>query len=64
MTIKHFRVAIVDVEEVKQSGGLKFKVFVYHIKVTRNDGLEWIIKKRYSEIADLREKLIKLDIDV
>jgi len=39
-------------------------VFIYHIKVFRNDGLEWAIKKRYSEIADFRDKLIKRDNDV
>ena len=47
-------------EEIKdKNSSFGFKIFKYVIKVTRNDGLEWIIKKRYSEIRDFRDKLAK-----
>jgi hypothetical protein len=47
-------------EETKDSDStFSFKVFHYIMKVFRNDGLEWTLKKRYSEIRDLRDKLAK-----
>ncbi len=54
---------IVDTEEAKEKGSV-FKFFVYTIKIIRNDGLEWVVKRRYSEMRDLKEKLEKEDIEV
>jgi hypothetical protein len=41
-----------------------FKYFVYTIKVVRNDGLEWFVKKRYKELRDLKDSLERNEIDV
>ena len=58
--IKHFQVSIPEVEEFKERGAFGCKVYVYVIKVTRNDGLEWLVRKRYSQIRKLRNDLANL----
>ena len=62
--IKHFQVSIPEVEEFKEEGAFGCKVYVYVIKVTRNDGLEWLVRKRYSQIRKLRKALAKLNPEV
>lgn len=57
ISIKHFEVSIPEVEETRENGFLECKVFVYTIKIVRNDGLEWYVKKRYSEIRALKKAL-------
>ena len=39
---------------------LPISLFYYLVLIKRNDGFEWMVKKRYSDFVDLREKLIKL----
>ena len=58
-SLKHFQVSIPEIEETTEQGIMDCKIFLYVIKITRNDGLEWIIKKRYSEIRALKENLAK-----
>jgi len=58
--IKHFHVSIPEVEEFTEEGAFGCKVYVYVIKVTRNDGLEWLLRKRYSQIRKLRKDLAAL----
>ena len=62
--IRHFQVSIPEVEEFKEEGAFGCKVYVYVIKVTRNDGLEWLVRKRYSQIRKLRKALAKSNPEV
>ena len=48
---------VVDIKKCEESDGMHLPYFKYVIMVTRNDGLQWFIEKRYSEIAALRDAL-------
>jgi len=52
------------IQEVEEREGSCGKVFVYGIKITRNDGLEWTVHKRYSEISHFRDQMIHQDDEV
>jgi len=56
-SLRYFNVSIPEIEEFQEENKLSCKVFLYVVKVFRNDGLEWIVKKRYSEIRALRQAL-------
>ena len=56
-SIRDIQVNIVEVRELTEKNGLKFKFYVYVLLITRNDGLQWFIQKRFSEISELREDL-------
>ena len=62
--MKHFNIDILDVIEGQDIRLLTYKIYIFVIKITRNDGLEWIIKKRYSEVRELRETLLTENPDV
>ncbi len=61
--LRHIKLHIIDTDEVKDDTSI-FKYFVYTIKVVRNDGLEWFVKKRYKELRDLKDSLERNEIDV
>lgn len=48
---------MVEVKECGEDEGLHLTYFKYVILVTRNDGLQWFLEKRYSEIAALKDAL-------
>ena len=56
-SLKYFHISITEIEEFQEEDKLACKVFLYVIKITRNDGLEWQVKKRYSQIRALRQSL-------
>ena len=56
-SIRDIQVNIVEVRELTEKNGLKFKFYAYVLLITRNDGLQWFIQKRFSEISELREDL-------
>ena len=58
-SIRHIQVNIVEVKELREKNGLKFKFYVYVLLITRNDGLQWFIQKRFSEISQLRKNLTR-----
>jgi len=58
-SIREIQVNIVEVKEMVEDGGLKLKYWVYVLLITRNDGLQWFIEKRFSEISQFRESLMK-----
>lgn len=51
---------ILELKEINDEYILPISLFYYLILIKRNDGFEWMVKKRYSDFVDLREKLIKL----
>jgi len=54
LALTKFTVRIQDIEERYSN---KEKYFVYVINISRNDGLEWTIQKRYSQIHEFRDHL-------
>ncbi|KAL4426921.1 hypothetical protein ABPG74_012921 [Tetrahymena malaccensis] len=48
---------IISVEEVDRAG--KPNIFVYNIAVTRNDGLTFLVKRRYKQFRELKNQLQK-----
>lgn len=57
VTINHITISIPETEEFKEGGLLECTVFLYVIKVLRNDGLEWLVKRRYSQMRSLKGSL-------
>ncbi|EAR82693.1 PX domain protein (macronuclear) [Tetrahymena thermophila SB210] len=48
---------IISIEEVDRAG--KPNIFVYNIAVTRNDGLTYLVKRRYKQFRELKNQLQK-----
>lgn len=46
---------IVSIEEIDRVG--KPNVFYYNIVVSRNDGLTYLVKRRYKQFRDLKNNL-------
>ena len=62
MFLRKFTIRIKDIEE-RYANGEKF--FVYTVWIRRNDGLQWMIQRRYSQIYEFRNYLMQYsDIDV
>jgi len=52
------------IKAIEEREGSCGKVFVYVINIRRNDGLEWTIRKRYSEILQFRDRMLHHDEEV
>ena len=57
VTIFDLNATVVEVKQCREENRLHLTYFTYVILVTRNDGLQWIIERRYSEFAALKQRL-------
>lgn len=61
VSVLRFTISITDIEEDRRG---PVTHILYVIKVSRNDGERWEVKKRYSEIAQFRNFLKQQDDEV
>ena len=54
------KATIYEIEEVSEKEFFKVSSFYYKVLLQRNDGLEWRIRKRYSDFRSFRKRIIKI----